>query len=403
MPARDLRTLHPGRRFELGPFRVEPVRVTHSTPDSVALAIRTPAGLIVHSGDFKIDPTPVDGQLFDTRTLRPIRGRRRCAVAVGFDQRRAARTQRIGKLDAARSAGPDQAHSWALLPFVVFLTSSSDSPVGRGLRMRPAVTSCRWGGGWRKACGSGWEPGSSICRPERLSIGARPISSRARSWSSLPAAARASRSRRWSKLAADTHPQVHVERNDVVVLSSRFIPGNERTINTLVNNLFKRGAEVFYDAVAPVHVSGHASRDELIELIKLVRPTHFVPIHGEYRHLETSSRAGDRSRRARRRIASCSRTAIPLRYGERRAAARTHRDRGADLWPTAKVSATRGCCASGGRLAHDGTVVAIVAISARNGKIVAGPDLLSRGVVSGDGTSPHIARARTNSRCVSRA
>ena len=88
-----------------------------------------------------------------------------------------------------------------------------------------------------------------------------------------------------AKLAIDNHPRVHVENGDMVVLSSRFIPGNERSINNLVNQLYKLGAEVIYDAVAPVHVSGHASRDELTDLIALVKPRYFVPIHGEYRHL----------------------------------------------------------------------------------------------------------------------
>ncbi len=78
---------------------------------------------------------------------------------------------------------------------------------------------------------------------------------------------------------------MQIDPGDVVVLSSRFIPGNERTINALVNRLYKLGAEVFYEAVAPVHVSGHASRDELAEMIALTRPKYFVPIHGEFRHL----------------------------------------------------------------------------------------------------------------------
>jgi ribonuclease J len=106
-----------------------------------------------------------------------------------------------------------------------------------------------------------------------------------------------------TKLAMDSHPAVKLGDGDLVVLSSRFIPGNERPIQSMVNHLFKRGAEVLYDGIAPVHVSGHACRDELIDLIRLVKPRHFVPIHGEYRHL--------RSRQAwRSAIVFCSRMAI---------------------------------------------------------------------------------------------
>ena len=88
------------------------------------------------------------------------------------------------------------------------------------------------------------------------------------------------------RIAAGVHPRLRLSKGDVVVLSSRFIPGNERLIHRLINDLYRLGAEVFYEGVAPVHVSGHASRDELAEMIRLTRPEYFVPIHGEYRHLK---------------------------------------------------------------------------------------------------------------------
>ena len=143
-----------------------------------------------------------------------------------------------------------------------------------------------------------------------------------------------------------------------------------------------------------MHVSGHASRDELIELIKLVRPTHFVPIHGEYRHLKHHHALAIEAGVPQ---ANCflleDGDSLVMENGElrrgRTVTAGTDRGRRRGIW------ADPGLLRERRALAHDGTVVAIVAISARNGKIVAGPDLLSRGVVSGNGTSPHIARART--------
>ncbi|MEA2648637.1 MAG: ribonuclease, partial [Candidatus Binataceae bacterium] len=145
--------------------------------------------------------------------------------------------------------------------------------------------------------------------------------------------------------------------------------------------------------VAPVHVSGHASRDELIELIRLVRPGHFVPIHGEYRHLKRHQALA-----AEAGVAAANCFLLEdgdslimedgaVRRGRAVTAGRIVAD-GEGLGDPGLLRERRA-------LAHDGTVIAIVAISARNGKIVAGPELLSRGVVSGDGTSPHIARART--------
>jgi len=185
---------------------------------------------------------------------------------------------------------------------------------------------------------------------------------------------------------------VRIEHGDVVVLSSRFIPGNERTINTLVNRLYRQGAEVLYDAVAPVHVSGHASQDELAELIELTRPRHFVPIHGEYRHLS-------------RHVALAIAAGIPehdcflledgdslvLNGGEARRGLTVEAGRvmleGVDGGEPAVVGERR-------VLARDGTVTAVIVLSSKTGRIVAGPDLLSRGLVSGDGTSAHMRRAK---------
>jgi ribonuclease J len=196
-----------------------------------------------------------------------------------------------------------------------------------------------------------------------------------------------------AKIAGDAHPRVRIEQGDVVVLSSRFIPGNERTINTLVNRLYKQGADVVYDAVAPVHVSGHASQDELSELIALTRPRHFVPIHGEYRHLS-------------RHVTLAIAAGVP-----------EHKcfllEDGDSLILSAAGDARRGTTVEAGRvaldvedggdpavvgerrvLARDGMVTAMVVLSSKTGRIVAGPDLISRGLVSGDGTSAHMRRAK---------
>jgi ribonuclease J len=387
----DLRLMHPGAEIEFGPFRVEPVRVTHSTPDSVALAIRTPAGVIVHSGDFKIDPAPVDGQLFDAERFAQL-GEEGVALLLSDSTN----VERPGRSGSESSMKPILKDLLARTRGRFFLSSFSSHlhrirqlaevaheagrfvvPLGR--RMAESV---------RLGMETGQlnlPPGTFIERGEADFLEARKLVFLASGSQGEPLSALA-------KLASDTHPQVHVERNDVVVLSSRFIPGNERTINTLVNNLFKRGAEVLYDAVAPVHVSGHASRDELIELIRLVRPKHFVPIHGEYRHLKRHHALAIEAgvREANCFLLEDGYSMVmengDLRRGRAVTAGRIVAD-GEGLGDAGLLRERRA-------LAHDGTVIAIVAVSARNGKLVAGPDLLSRGVVSGDGSSPHIARAR---------
>jgi len=388
----DLRLLHPGVEIEFGPFRVEPVRVTHSTPDSVALAIRTPAGMIVHSGDFKIDPAPVDGQLFDTERFAQL-GEEGVALLLS-DSTNVERPGRSGSESSmkpilrdllARTGGrfflssfSSHLHRIRQLAEVAHEAGRYVVPLGR--RMAESV---------RLGMETGQlnlPPGTFIERAEADFLEGRKLVYLASGSQGEPLSALA-------KLASDTHPQVHIERNDVVVLSSRFIPGNERTIHTLVNNLYKRGAEVLYDAVAPVHVSGHASRDELIELIELVRPAHFVPIHGEYRHLKHHHALAIEAGVPQ---ANCflleDGDSLVLENGDLRRGRAVTAGR---IVADGEGLGDPGLLRERRALAHDGTVIAIVAVSARNGKIVAGPDLLSRGVVSGNGSSPHISRARS--------
>ena len=290
----DLHAIEPRKSFEVGPFAIEPLRVTHSTPDSIALAIRTPAGIIVHSGDFKIDDAPVDGQKFDTEALRRAwRGRRR-AAALGFHQRRAGRAHRLGKLAQTDSARADFAHHESFFPVGVFLAHPSHSAGRRSVaRSWPPRGSARTPDGRERAPRDGDRAARFRAR-HCSSSPTRPSFIEPRKLTYLASGSQGEPFSALAKLAIDNHPRVHVENGDMVVLSSRFIPGNERAINSLVNQLYKLGAEVIYDAVAPVHVSGHASRDELADLIALVKPRYFVPIHGEYRHLSRHLALADR-------------------------------------------------------------------------------------------------------------
>lgn len=387
----DLRLYAPGHLLDLGPFRVEPIRVTHSTPDSVALAIHTPAGMIVHSGDFKIDRTPVDGVEFDTNRFAELGEQ---GVEILFsDSTNVERPGRSGSESSLKpilydlikrtrgrfflSAFSSHLHRIRQLAEVAHASGRRVVPLGR--RMAESI---------RLGLETGQldsPPGVFIDRAEADFLAPNQLAFLTAGSQGEPLSALA-------KLATDTHPTVRVNRDDVVVLSSRFIPGNERTINTLVNHLMKRGAEVLYEAVAPVHVSGHASREELVEMIKLVRPKYFVPIHGEYRHLARHHALAIEAGVPERNCfliedgETIVMSAGEVRRGRTVEAGRLVAD-GAELGGAALLRERRA-------LAHDGTVVAIVAVSVHTGKIVGGPDLISRGVVGGDGTSPHMARAR---------
>ena len=386
----DLRPIEPRHGFESGPFQIEPLRVTHSTPDSVALAIRTPAGIILHSGDFKIDESPVDGRHFDLGRFAAL-GEEGVTLLLSDSTN----VERPGRSGSESSLKPILRELVARAKNRFFLSAFSShihrirqvAEVSREAGRRVVPLGRRMAEGVRLGLETGqlaFAPGlfvepeeAEFLEPHRLTYLAS--GSQGEPFSAL------------ARLAADNHPRIHVEPGDVVVLSSRFIPGNERSINTLVNHLYKLGAEVIYDAIAPVHVSGHASRDELAEMIQLTRPRYFVPIHGEYRHLS-------------RHLALAIAAGVPERncflmedgdsivlsgaeaYRGRHARVGRILIEGGEIEDVALIGERR-------TLAHDGTVIAVIAVS-RSGAIVGGPDLFSRGFVTGNGTSVHLRRAR---------
>jgi ribonuclease J len=388
----DLRPLRPSSELHLGPFVVEAVRVTHSTPDSVALAIRTPAGLIVHTGDFKIDPAPVDSVHFDAEGFARL-GDEGVDLLLS-DSTNAELEGRSGSESSLKPILSDLArkthrrfflscfsshlHRIRQLTEVAHEAGRYVVPLGR--RMAESV---------RLGLQTGqlsFPPGTFIERAEAEFLAPNRLAFLVSGSQGEPLSALA-------KLASDSQPLIQIEPGDVVVLSSRFIPGNERTIHSVVNSLCKRGAEVLYEPVAAVHVSGHARREELSEMIRLVRPRHFVPIHGEYRHLALHRALAIKSGVAERGcfLLEDGDTLVmngdELRRGTSVVAGRMVED-GEELGNPSLIRERRA-------LAQEGAVIAIVALSVRTGKIVAGPHLLSRGVIGGNGTSSHMTQARS--------
>lgn len=387
----DFRLISARHPFAVGPFQIEPLRVTHSTPESVAVAIRTPAGLVVHSGDFKIDEAPVDGERFDTTRFEAL-GEEGVLLLLsdstnvesqGCSGSESSLRPVLGDL-VSRTSGrfffsAFSSHLHRIRQVVEISRNYGRRVVPLGRRMGESV---------RLGLETGqlpFPPGAFVDIEEAEFLPPLKLTFLASGSQAEPSSALA-------QLARSSYLRVSVEPGDTIVLSSRFIPGNERAINCLVNHLYKLGAEVFYSAVAPVHVSGHAARDELLELIRMVRPRYFVPIHGEYRHL---------SRHVRLAIEAgipepnCflleDGDSLVLAADQVRHGGPVHTGRilveGGELEDVSLISERRS-------LAHDGTVVAIVAVSARTGLIVSGPELVTRGLVTGNGTSAHIRRAR---------
>src|SRR5689334_13545438 len=282
-----LREMKAGERFKLGPFTIHPIQVTHSLVDCVALAIHTPLGVVVHTGDFKVDPTPTDNKLFDLHAFAEYG--KEGVLALFQDS---TNVERKGYTPSERAVRRKFDEVFARTQRRLFISCFSSSIH----RIKLAVELAHEHG--RKVAFIGRSMNSSaeiaedlgyIEIPNGLLIHPGEIKNFAPEKTCvLISGTQGEPMSALSRAAVDNHKHAKIEKGDTVVLSSRIIPGNEKTIYRMVDHLFRREAHVIYEdgSSPPVHVSGHASQEELKLLINLVRPRYFIPIHGEYRQLK---------------------------------------------------------------------------------------------------------------------
>jgi ribonuclease J len=279
-----------GSRFKVGPFDVELVSMAHSIPESNALIIRTPAGTVLHTGDWKIDPTPILGDVTDENKLRAL-GEEGCLALIG-DSTNAVREGRspseadVGKVIGeliknarGRVAVTTFASNVARLRTVAEAAAAADREVvmvGRAMdRISQIARECGYLEGiadFRPVDAYGYLPPNKVVA---LCTGSQ----------GEPRAA-------LSRIATDQHPDVTLSRGDTVIFSARTIPGNEKEVGKIINGLIDQGIEVITDRTHLVHVSGHPRRAELAELISWVKPKILIPAHGESLHLSEHAKLG---------------------------------------------------------------------------------------------------------------
>ena len=280
----DLRPMKPHDRIEAGPFRIEPIRVTHSIADGIGLAIDTPVGTIVHTGDFKLDPTPLDGETPDykrftelgehgvlllcsdsTNVGRP--GHTRSELDVGVALRE--RFQRAsGRIVVATFAS----HIHRIQQVLTLAAEHGRRVALLGMSMEKNVRVASELGYLRVPADLVMPLDDLVALPSGRQV-------------ILSTGSQGEPNSALSLLATGEHRAMQVQRDDLVIISARVIPGNERTIGRVINALLRRGADVLYEDNAFVHVSGHASQEDLKLMLNLTRPRYFMPVHGEYRHL----------------------------------------------------------------------------------------------------------------------
>ncbi|OFV88028.1 MAG: ribonuclease J [Acidobacteria bacterium RBG_16_68_9] len=374
-----IETFRPRQRWQMGPFAVDPIHVTHSIVDAVALAITTPIGVVVHSGDFKIDHTPIDGASPDMQTLAEYGSR---GVLLFLSD--STNVEVTGTTPSERSVRGGLESVFVEAPGRVFLSTFSShihrlqqaldlsAATGRRVVMvgRSLVNSMRI------AMDLGYVQAPLSLFAEVAELGSLP----ANRVTVLTSGSQGEALSALTRIAMNDHAQVRIEPGDAVILSSRRIPGNERTIDNMINHLYRRGAQVFHTRNAPVHVSGHASQDELATMLNLVKPRYFVPVHGEYRHLAHHVRLAHA-------VGLSSASTFLIENGQvlKIDAAGARAD---EPIPSGRVFVDGKGIGDVGdvvlrdrrHLSQDGLLLAVLAVDQKSGDLIAGPDFLSRGV-----------------------
>ena len=371
----------PGEQITLGKFRIEAYPVCHSIPDSVGLIIHTPVGVVVHSGDFKLDYTPVSGKPTDLSRLAQLG-----AQGVLLLLSDSTYAELPGYTPSEQVVGEALEHIMAEAPGRVIVTTFS-SLISRIQQVIDAAAKYQ-----RRV----FIVGRSMTETVRMALELGYLNApdgilgrldeiRGMPHNKIVFITTGSQGEPTSalvRIANRDHRQVHIQRGDTVLISATPIPGNEAVVNRTVDNLFKQGAQVFYSKVAQVHVHGHGSQEELKLLLNLVKPKFFMPIHGEYRHLSLHAKLAQS-------VGVPEENTFVLEDGDileigSQAAKVTGKVSSGNVYVDGlSVGDVGGVVLRNRRmLSKDGIVVAIIAVNRQTGKLSGRPDIVTRGFVN---------------------
>ncbi len=376
----DLRPYEPGDEIRIGGLAIEPIRVTHSIADGIGLAIETPVGTVIHTGDFKLDDHPVDAEQPDFARFRALGDRG--VLALCSDSTNVGRPGRTG---SETEVGVALQGRFAEAPGRIVVATFA-SHIHRIQQVLNLARSCG-----RKVALLGRSMVANVTVasemgylkvPEGLLVSLEELGELApRRQVILSTGSQGETHSAVSLIAAGEHKYVEVGPGDLVIFSSRVIPGNERVIGRAINALLRLGAEVLWEDVAFVHVSGHASQEDLRHMIELTRPRYFMPVHGEYRHLLQHARLAESSGIPAERIFLVE-DGLGLELSKSGA-------RVLAGYPAGRVFVDGKGIGDVGQvvlrdrqlLAEGGMVVVALTIDKTSGFVVAGPEIASRGFV----------------------
>src|SRR5215471_9151916 len=389
LQAAKLHTIESGERFRIGPFTIHPIQVTHSLVDCVALAIHTPLGVVMHTGDFKVDPTPTDNRLFDLHTFAEYG--KEGVLALLQDS---TNVERPGYTPSERAVRRKFDEVFSRANHRIFISCFSSSihriklafELAHEYRRKVALVGRSMTNSAEIAEDLGYieipdglliHPGDlKNYAPEKVCV--------------LISGTQGEPMSALSRAAVDNHKHARIEPGDTVVLSSRIIPGNEKSIYRMIDHIFRREAHVVYEdgSNPPIHVSGHASQEELKLIMNLVKPRYFIPIHGEYRQLRRHGELASSMHGSVGQVLMIESGDI-LEFDELGAR------------KAGRVTVGRVCIDSGSmtdvvedlvirdrrHLGEDGIVLPIIAINKLSGRVETAPEIVMRGFAGAGGVA----------------
>ncbi len=363
-------------------FRAEFIRVNHSIADSFGIALYTPAGVVVHTGDFKIDTTPIDGEMIDLARFGALGDAG--VLALMSDS---TNVERQGFTMSERTVGEKFDEIFASHQKERIIVATFASNVHRVQQIINAAIKTK-----RKVAVSGRSmlnvvevaiENGYMKVPKGLLIGIEDIHKyRNNQLVIITTGSQGEPMSALTRMAFSDHKQVEIGKGDLVIISASPIPGNEKTVSKVINELFKKGAEVIYKALAEVHVSGHACQEELKIILGLVRPKYFIPAHGEYRHLATSASLAVKSGVVNPKNTFLMNLGDVLELNREGASITSNVPAGAVLIDGYGVGDVGNVVLRDRKhLSEDGIIVVVFTLSGKSGNIVTGPEVVSRGFV----------------------
>lgn len=376
-----LKCMKAGDTVNLGKFKVEFIRTTHSIADSVALAIYTPVGVVVHTGDFKVDYTPIDGQPMDFARFAELG--KKGVLALLSDSTNA---ERPGFTMSERSVGDvfDKLFDGATNKRIIVATFASNIH-----RVQQIVNSAVKYNRKVAICGRSMLNVMSVAKelgylniPENVLVDIDEITNYPEEQMVLiTTGSQGEPMSALARMSSGDHRKVVITANDLVIISASPIPGNEKFINKVIDDLFKIGAEVVYHSLADIHVSGHACQEELKLMLSLVKPKYFIPVHGEYRHLKQHQELAHK-------VGISSKNTFLMTNGKVLELNRNYA-RITSSVPSGRVLVDGLGVGDVGNivlrdrqhLSQDGLIIIVLTMDSISGTVVSGPEIISRGFV----------------------